>query len=399
MLSVEPILERMFLTSGAAVELGRAVLAVLLLVMRVVLVVVVVRAVLLVVLVVLVLKMDCRGGRGIVWILGTSGVVPVPPAKGVLVGRGRVEALLLIVPEVEGLAGAGLERAPSVTVVFSVLAFLSSAGLLSAFAARGRRAAGALAVGRVVDAGLSAAGREGAVLGLGTSGRFSVSVLGLTSLAAVVAVGGRAVAVAGRLVPAGAVDVLGAGAFLLMGAGPLEAEVAVGRLGAAVAVEAELGRGLAELGLLNPATGLVFFSGLLKSFPGAPLVSAGLAAEGLAAAFLALSSFVSALAGFLSAGSLFSAFSSTFSSSVLSCWVFCSAFSFTSSFCSDLFSTFTSSFFSSCFSTGSSFFGENSVAFSIKSVLFSTIAAFSVSSLVLLSTFSIFSTFTGVSTW
>lgn len=86
--------------------------------------------------------------------------------------------------------------------------------------------------------------------------------LGLTSLAAVldaavvlVMVEGRVDAVAGRLGPAAGVGALDTGAFLLRGVGALEVEVGVGRLGAAVAAEAELGRGLAELGLDAPATG------------------------------------------------------------------------------------------------------------------------------------------------
>lgn len=80
--------------------------------------------------------------------------------------------------------------------------------------------------------------------------------LGLTSLVTVLdAVEGRVDAVAGRLVPAAGAGALGTGAFLLRGAGALAAEVGVERLGAAVALEAELGRGLAELGLVAPATG------------------------------------------------------------------------------------------------------------------------------------------------
>ncbi len=62
-------------------------------------------------------------------------------------------------------------------------------------------------------------------------------------------------AVAGRLVPAAGAGALGTGALLLRGAGALADEVGMERLGAAVALEAELGRGLAGLALVTPATG------------------------------------------------------------------------------------------------------------------------------------------------
>lgn len=86
--------------------------------------------------------------------------------------------------------------------------------------------------------------------------------MGLTSLAAVpeavvevAVVWGRVDAVGGRLVPADWEGALSTGAFLLRGAGALVDEVGVGRFGAGVAVEAELGRGLVEMGLVAPATG------------------------------------------------------------------------------------------------------------------------------------------------
>lgn len=351
MLSVEPILERMFLISGPVAELtrgaGRAA-----------------------VLVVVELGRGARDTGG--FFSGAAAVVVLLVVVDVFVRRGRVLAMLVVV---DVLTGVVLGRAAS--AVFSVAGFFSS-GLLSVFVT-GRRVADALDVGRVevavrvVVAGLfsvvadesflGAVGRAdaGACVTFGTDGRFSVAVLGLTSLVtapgAAAFVLGRVDAAAGRLVPAAGVGALSTGAFLLRGAGALVDEVGVGRLGAVVAVEAELGRGFKELSLVAPATGLVFLSGLVKSFPGTPLVTAGLAAEVLAAGFLTFSLFssFSALAGFFSADSTFSVFFSALSSvfgSTLSFSSLRSSFLSSAVSCSSLISSaLTFSVFTSAFST------------------------------------------------
>ncbi len=99
MLSVEPILERMFLTSGAGVELGRAVLRVA--------------------VVALVLEVELgRGTRGTVGFFSAAAAAVVLLETGVLVVRGRAAAMLLVV--VEALRGAGLERAASETTDVSL---------------------------------------------------------------------------------------------------------------------------------------------------------------------------------------------------------------------------------------------------------------------------------------
>lgn len=90
MLSVDPILERTFLMSGAGVELGR---------------VAGVRAVVLAVV-----ELG-RGTRGTSGFFSAAAAVVLLEA-GVLVGRGRAVALLVVV---EALSGADLERAASET--------------------------------------------------------------------------------------------------------------------------------------------------------------------------------------------------------------------------------------------------------------------------------------------
>lgn len=116
--------------------------------------------------------------------------------------------------------------------------------------------------------------------------------------------------------PAVGVSALGMGAFLLRVVEVVLVEVGagVGRLGAVAVLDTVLGRGLAMLGLVVVVAGLVFFSGLGRSFPDAVL--APLVATGLGAAFLAfsdLSSFFTSVPGF----SVFSCFTS-FSGSLVS---------------------------------------------------------------------------------
>ncbi len=97
MLPVEPILERMFLTSGAGVELGRAVLRVA--------------------AVALALEPG-RGARGTSGFFSAAAAAVVLLETGVLVVRGRAPGMLLAV--VEALRGAGLERAASETTDISL---------------------------------------------------------------------------------------------------------------------------------------------------------------------------------------------------------------------------------------------------------------------------------------
>ncbi len=106
MLPVEPILERMFLTSGAGVELGRAVLRVAAVALepgRGTLAVAVEPG---------------RGARGTSGFFSAAAAAVVLLETGVLVARGRAPAMLLAV--VEALRGAGLERAASETTDISL---------------------------------------------------------------------------------------------------------------------------------------------------------------------------------------------------------------------------------------------------------------------------------------
>ncbi len=99
MLPVEPILERMFLTSGAGVELGRAVLRVAAVALAVAL-------------------EPGRGARGTSGFFSAAAAAVVLLETGVLVARGRAPGMLLAV--VEALRGAGLERAASETTDISL---------------------------------------------------------------------------------------------------------------------------------------------------------------------------------------------------------------------------------------------------------------------------------------